>query len=1084
MKKRMHFEAMKLPQLEAELAQLNAIQGKLHREQKTYRSWIEQILRSRTKKEDRTVQSGNANEQLDALTMRLQCEEWNNALDETLQSLEGSTGRKEHELSEFFKVATHRRHWETFNDRSLKRNANEMTKFVSSHFGMAFYQSRAEILRGSRSKEDTEKYNPLFIRAVPQDNNENGTYVVPVFNECSISKRWQAPMLAGELVDATFSCNKIHYPLDAHGNALNGHDRQHQAYVKLRTIFAALGKGATEKLNEALCNVIKELNIHDGQALKAAMEDDSKRASIERIFDAAIDMHPPRSGEEAYLRTWTYFHTLFLSEHIFADTYPSQDRGIPYGYDEYNAFAKNRLSRIPRLIEIDPTNIPAELSHLDPELFSSPGLIIAKEGNSYVFLMREETFLGTMTAKPLALGLTNDPLVTREHLAALLPNEPHDEEAGKEWVSGIIPPQKEVELYTLRNVLIPQLEAISQPNPSDSDDRKAVRKFLQQKQIRAVPANQVLAESTRNLHAIFLTTAEREGYEPAVNVIRCKPIGATQEWEMQILGSAIGNVLGNSQNGLKLETIKITESIFLDFFSNGLYDERIRESRNALHSAPNQLDDMDALLKLEQAANRTITRRWPTIVNEACMRFMTWLEQIRLILSNEDWLRSRIEKIQQDPRIFLQHKMTLRPGKIKDIHDHEIWELLEILNERENVENVTFAHVRNMKYFVCRTEHLPESLRPYVSTDNEETLDLVVNLNLQDEHALETDAWVSGTLPSIEELERELFVQEFVPDKFFPNAKEQKDTSSPESGETSADVSDAEERKKPQPIPRLKALRNTLLKNRWKAHFTVDDRTAAPSVMQYASAEPGHYVLVSLPEAKLQILISDDQSKGTFIIRNLIEPTEFTRISIDEFLAGYGATRVKWDSPEQFRKGLETEIGEQIRDPITIYPIASSYPTPLDSYPNIEAHAALQRDFDLAASTTGKASIDDLTVADFTRIKSGLIRWSFGGVAGGAAYLDRLATEFGLDADVLNKKKTDPNSEGTETDANQVEQYEFRERILRLVLWDLSETYRTERSAMYANKAGHGRWHSLSVRKPRKAATKGVAEPTEPEAAQ
>lgn len=433
-------------------------------------------------------------------------------------------------------------------------------------------------------------------------------------------------------------------------------------------------------------------------------------------------------------------------------------------------------------------------------------------------------------------------------------------------------------------------------------------------------------------------------------------------------------------------------------------------------------------------------------------------------------------------------KLEMAPIAIADQEHAWLREHLEMLDPVLLAPNPNITYTlpwgSSKAQFICRKEHLPVQFTNYVSADNENTLDLVVNLNLQDENLLEADAWVNGTLPSIEELERELFVQDFVTDKFFPSKKANDTAPASEETEPVAGDKELSGQHEDIPLPRLKALRNTLLKNRWKAQFTVDDRTFAPGIHQYASAEPGHYVLVTLPDAKLQVLISDDKSKGTFIIRNLIDPTEFTRISIDEFLAGYGATRVKWDSPEQFRKGLETEIGEQIRDPITIYPVASSYPTPLDSYPNPEAHAALQRDFDLAASAAGKASIDDLTVADFTRIKSGLVRWSFGGVAGGAAYLDRLATEFGLDADMLNRKKMNPDSEGTETDANPVEQYEFRERIMRLVLWDLSEIYRAERSAMYAKKAGHGRWHSLSVRKPRKATTKGIAEPAEPQAAQ
>ncbi len=486
-------------------------------------------------------------------------------------------------------------------------------------------------------------------------------------------------------------------------------------------------------------------------------------------------------------------------------------------------------------------------------------------------------------------------------------------------------------------------------------------------------------------------------------------------------------------------------------------------------------------------ATRAITREYPRSPGEAADR---------IAHSCHTWKSAEATK-----QLFYEMKPTV----IADQEHAWLREHLEMLDPTLLAENPNITYTlpwgSNKAVFVCRKEHMPPQFTKYVSDDNDEALDLVVNLNMQDEHALETDAWVSGTLPSIEELERELFAQNFVAEKFFPSNKEPLIPAPHE--EESVAVGQEGPSDLPKPIPRLKALRNTLLKNRWKAQFTVDERTGAPSVAQYTSAEPGHYVLVSLPEAKLQVLISDDHSKGTFIIRNLIDPAEFTRISIDEFLAGYGATRVKWDSPEQFRKGLETEIGEQIRDPITIYPVASSYPTPLDSYPNIEAHAALLRDFELAATQAGKASIDDLTVADFSRIKSGILRWSFGGVAGGAAYLDRIASEFGLDANVLNDRNAHElryldakaaeypqwSKDGDlyqhelsrlqQIVTDPVEQYEYRERILRTILWDLSESYRATRTAMYEEKAMHGRWHSVSVRKPHKDKQNGNGEPAE-----
>ncbi len=466
------------------------------------------------------------------------------------------------------------------------------------------------------------------------------------------------------------------------------------------------------------------------------------------------------------------------------------------------------------------------------------------------------------------------------------------------------------------------------------------------------------------------------------------------------------------------------------------------------------------------ATFRPITRKFPQSQEELISR-------VQLSLSDAptmQWDASGIEINQQEcddyhEKISLtieslsEQIATLTPQRIIRGENQDLDEVIDILGgDIPHDPNVHYARSYGHMTFVCRKEHLPTNLSQCVSSDNEETLDLVVNLNLQDEYALETDAWVSGTLPSIEELERELFTQEFVPEKFFP-PKERRTVEENELKLHSAEENTGSQEKNDEPLQRMKALRNTLLKNRWAAKFTVDERAFAPEKIQYKTTEAGHYVLVSLPAAKLQILISDDQSKGTYIIRNLIDPEQFTKISIDEFLAQYSATRVKFDSIQQFRDALETEISEQINDPMTIYPVASSYPTPLDTFPNDEAIRLLTRDFTIAA-TIAEKPMDQLTISDFTSIKSGKVRWSFGGVAGGAAYLDRLATEFGLDASTLNRKlqvdsKAEPDDDATPTVVNippeeLLEQYELRETILRLLLHEISPKYREERDAYYA----------------------------------
>ncbi len=487
-------------------------------------------------------------------------------------------------------------------------------------------------------------------------------------------------------------------------------------------------------------------------------------------------------------------------------------------------------------------------------------------------------------------------------------------------------------------------------------------------------------------------------------------------------------------------------------------------------------NDPQTLLSNIHAMMRTITRRRSLSESESMERIL-WA--LRDKPSDPQGFQNYYNAIASDLDNAVRLDLETRPRAIVRGDDPSIDEAREILSLSD--ETATVAQMGSRRLFVCRKEHLPESMHSYLSADTEETLDLVVNLDLQDEASLETDAWVSGTLPSIEQLEAELFEQLVVADKFFPDAHGENDRTVPDDEPESTLPESDPTKKSDEPLPRLKALRNTLLKNRWKAQFTIDDRHMAPAKPTYAEAEPGHYVLVSLPEAKLQVLISDDRSKGTYVIRNLIDPAEFTTISIDEFLAKYGATRVKFDSIPQFRGALETEIGEQIKDPITIYPVASSFKTPLHGtrFPNPEAVSLLRRDFEMAARIAGKASIEDLTVGDFANIESGPARWSFGGVAGGASYLDRLATELGLDASDMpvsrervleNIDSIAANTEhGTppatpenaarwkETVLQPIKQYDFRQRALDLLLSELSDAHLAKKSDEPAGLAEHRR---------------------------
>lgn len=445
------------------------------------------------------------------------------------------------------------------------------------------------------------------------------------------------------------------------------------------------------------------------------------------------------------------------------------------------------------------------------------------------------------------------------------------------------------------------------------------------------------------------------------------------------------------------------------------------------------------------AATRGVTRHLPQCIPEA------WLRTEAALYPYEDLTLEELQTLANT--LVNDYFMTLMPIREDPAHHEKLSNLLDIILD-EAPQHMTFASRRDSLLFVCRKEHLPQNLQQYASPDTEETLDLVVNLNLQDEDALETDAWVSGTLPTIQELEREFFDTNVITERFLPNRNAKGDDTEenitiPEGAEVTPEA---------LPIPRLRAVRDTLLRLKVKATFTLDERLSMPQSNQYGLAEPGHYVVVTIPDANIQLLVSDDRSKGTRVIYNhQIDPTYYATIDAQELDRQLGPTRLRFSDRVQFMDVLASTLKQRIENPYPVYPVNSRHPSPLDNFPNDEAIVAIRRDFEMAAQRAGKQNaLATLVMSDIGSIPSeGGFPWSFGGAAGGSAYLDRMATEFGLDASRLTMPE------------NPVEQYEYRERVFRLLMWALNmEGYQEEREKLYAQSDSFG--HFSNIRKSRK----------------
>ncbi len=442
-------------------------------------------------------------------------------------------------------------------------------------------------------------------------------------------------------------------------------------------------------------------------------------------------------------------------------------------------------------------------------------------------------------------------------------------------------------------------------------------------------------------------------------------------------------------------------------------------------------------------AVRPVTREFPRSLLEACARISrvgtTTPPSPIGVLSAENTVAS-FKEFEQNLSHAGDVYMKMRPVGIELESDTSLQELLTILDEELlNESGLTFAKTNGHMHFVCPADKLPASLAEYRDTDAEEALDLVVNLGLEKEDDLDpvNRPWVSGTLPTIEELEKKFFETEIVTEKFLPNTK---DADTSEEGEEQRLPSEDEPVPPEElPIPRLRAVRDTLLRLKMKAKFTLDERKTMPTKNLYGEAEPGHYVVVTIPDANLQLLVSDDRSKGTRVIYNQINPAHFATINAKELDEELGPTRLRFDTRENFMEKLSSTIHQRRENPYAVYPVNSRYPSPLDTFPNVKAIEAIRRDFETAALHVNKTSIADLTRSDIEKITAteGII-WSFGGAACGAAYLDRVASEFGMDASKFTSVE------------HKIEQYEYRDRIFRLLQWELNaEGYRDNRVKEY-----------------------------------
>ncbi len=290
----------------------------------------------------------------------------------------------------------------------------------------------------------------------------------------------------------------------------------------------------------------------------------------------------------------------------------------------------------------------------------------------------------------------------------------------------------------------------------------------------------------------------------------------------------------------------------------------------------------------------------------------------------------------------------------------------------------------------------------------------------------------SLTVPSLQKREAELIRTQVSDTKLLIEEERESPNGQAHSNGNGHAVHIPEEK---QSLPRFRTLRNLLLNMGLKATVTKDAPGEVRNETTTGIAE-GHYAVVTVPEANLQIILSDDRDKRTYIVYRQNDPETYANTTVKELREIHGATAVQWHDRKQWLHAIQNTIEQQRTNPKTVYPLNSDgVESPFKNYPNTNAVRALQQDLQVIADRAeNRKTSQDLTMQDLRGIQSGDMLWCYGGPACGNIFLDRLAR--GPLRQVLGL-----------TEENLQPVYTHRPAALRRILSDIAELEKEENGA-------------------------------------
>ncbi len=336
------------------------------------------------------------------------------------------------------------------------------------------------------------------------------------------------------------------------------------------------------------------------------------------------------------------------------------------------------------------------------------------------------------------------------------------------------------------------------------------------------------------------------------------------------------------------------------------------------------------------------------------------------------------------------------PRPITPENDEPLGNLMKTLGI-ENNKTIGVRFLRegpNRMVFVSPKNSLPtyQLFRRTVEADEEVTLDRVVaadeylDATIQDEYG----KFVSGTLPTVEELEKEYLtavdVKETTPTAGTAPTRWQKRT------EESA-VGGEEHESESHDSTKIRCIRNALLmlsvqgkicatgEGSKKPIYVYDQQKAGGKSFESGAGDQGKTIII-VPEAAVTFVVSPERKTRVIYNAGMTKDalSNMTIVEIDEH---YGKHDITFHNEGQFQQNILQCIETRIdpKDRLMIYPVGSEKnPTPIQKFPEAESLQFLLSIFQVAIDHSGK-TLGNLQVADFQKILSGKekVTWPLGG---------------------------------------------------------------------------------------------------------